>query len=147
MDNTLKHYGILGMKWGVRRSPKELARARGGSPKKKTSSSKAKVKTKKESISDLSDEELRRRVQRLQMEKQYRELTPKTVSFGRRVTDTVLNKVIVPAATEAGKQLVKDFLIDQGKNFIPTSKDNKNNSNKDNKDNKSNKDDKDNKES
>lgn len=131
MDNTLKHYGVLGMKWGIRRTPEQLARARGSSAKKtkEASKPKTKVKTKSESISDISDEELQRRVRRLQMEKQYRELTPKTVSLGRRITDTVLNKVVVPAATEAGKQLVKDFLIEQGKNYIPKNQD----KNKDNK--------------
>ena len=30
-EEYLVHYGVLGMKWGVRRSPEELARARGAS--------------------------------------------------------------------------------------------------------------------
>lgn len=34
LDGTLKHWGVKGMKWGVRRSDKQLAKARGNKPKK-----------------------------------------------------------------------------------------------------------------
>lgn len=34
-NNELKHYGILGMRWGVRRSKAQLARARGPSKTRK----------------------------------------------------------------------------------------------------------------
>lgn len=37
MDKTLQHYGILGMKWGVRRTKAQLRRARGpDTPRKVT---------------------------------------------------------------------------------------------------------------
>lgn len=63
--NELYHHGIKGMKWGVRRTKKQLDRAAGRT--KKTSSSKSSVK-------DLSDDELKKRIRRLQDEKTYRDL-------------------------------------------------------------------------
>lgn len=65
MMNELYHHGIKGMKWGVRRTKKQLDRAAGRT--KKTSSSKTSVK-------DLSDDELKKRIRRLQDEKTYRDL-------------------------------------------------------------------------
>lgn len=60
MPNELTHYGVEGMKWGIRRSEAQLAKARG---------------SKTDDISKLSDDELRRRVNRLNMEQQYKKLT------------------------------------------------------------------------
>ena len=89
--NELAHYGILGMKWGVRRTEAQLARARG---KKKTSDDDASDDYKKahdkKSVKSMSDKELRDRLNRLQMEQQYSKLNPSTVSKGREVASKVL---------------------------------------------------------
>lgn len=110
-EQALVHYGILGMKWGVRRSKAELARARG----KKTSDSgddsddkKQTTAKRSKSISEMSDDELRKTVQRLQLEKQYRDLSPKQVSAGQKIVDKILKDVVVPAATEVGRNLLKE---------------------------------------
>lgn len=110
-EQALVHYGILGMKWGVRRSKAELARARG----KKTSDSgddsddkKQTTAKRNKSISEMSDDELRKTVQRLQLEKQYRDLNPKQVSAGQKIVDKILKDVVVPAATEVGRNLLKE---------------------------------------
>lgn len=75
----LEHYGVRGMRWGIRR-----ATTRGGTPPSKR---KAKVdegvkkdepnkdEPKKKSVKDLSDSELNERIRRLQAEKQYAQLT------------------------------------------------------------------------
>lgn len=61
MGNILSHYGVKGMKWGVRRSKSQLERA-------------AKQRTGK-SIKDMSDDELRAVVNRMNLEQQYSRLS------------------------------------------------------------------------
>lgn len=91
-QNTLMHYGILGMKWGVRRSKAQLARARGS--KSKSSSEEVSEDYKKahssKSIKSMSDAELRNRLNRLQMEQQYTKLNPGTVNRGKDIASKIL---------------------------------------------------------
>ena len=114
MDNELRHYGILGMKWGVRRTEAQLARARGKVSEledklnKKTggksSSSSTNTVPKKKSIKDMSDEELNAKIRRLQMEKQLSDLTKtetKKISKGRSFVMDVLEKSGKNIATQA----------------------------------------------
>lgn len=90
MENTLVHYGILGMKWGVRRTPEQLARARGKTPaQKKTVSVQKKAATKpaaktssnsgKKTSSELTNDELKEKIARLELEKRYKELAKSTM--------------------------------------------------------------------
>lgn len=76
---------------------------------KKTSTN-PKSKSKDNPAKGLSNEELRERVTRLQLEKQYNDLSPKQVSLGKAFTKRVLENVVVPAAEEMGKQVVKSIM-------------------------------------
>ena len=69
-EALLQHHGILGMKWGVRRTPEQLARARKSSnePKDEKDSEKKKIK-------DMTDDELKSRISRLELEKRYKDLS------------------------------------------------------------------------
>lgn len=105
--DILAHYGIKGMKWGIRRTEAQLARARGSSlsvTKKAPSKSSSKPKTK--SISEMSDEELRSRVNRIRLENDYKSLTPKQVSKGKKFVDDFITKPLA----EASKNVIRDLM-------------------------------------
>lgn len=95
MENELYHFGIKGMKWGIRRyQNKDGSLTVAGKKRYSDSSSNNEIK-------DLTDQELRDRINRLNLERQYRDLT--TPSGQKQV-----NK---------GKQFVTSVLETSGKNI------------------------------
>ena len=130
MDNAeLMHYGVPGMKCGVRRTPAQLGRKKTSSSRfllgKKKSKTKAKAKTKsgsskeetapkKKSAKEMSDDELNAAIRRMQLEQTYASLSPKQVSRGKAVATRILNNVVVPAAEDVGRQMVKTALTRAG---------------------------------
>lgn len=98
LDAYLEHYGVKGMKWGVRRTQKQLARARAS---QRTSY--------KKGPKELSTDELKRRVARMETEKRYIDLNPTTASaargsqFAKKFVDAVGNQTTqkLAAATVA----------------------------------------------
>ena len=81
--NEIKHVGILGMKWGVRRG-RNVSRRFGKKNSTKGWSDDAKEahKLKKKSVSQLNNSELRKINERMNLENSYRSLNKSNVSKG-----------------------------------------------------------------
>lgn len=96
--NEMYHHGIKGMKWGVRRTPAQL----GHKPSKPTTSQR------KSEMKKMSDTELRNRINRIQMEKQYMQLTAPEVSAGKKfVKDVLVNAAKQTATSYVSKYMNK----------------------------------------
>lgn len=124
-ESELKHFGIKGMKWGQRRyqykdgslTPAGKKRYSDGS---EGSSSTKSSKTKTKSVSEMSDDELRKAISRKQLEQQYLSYHPKQVSKGKKFVDTVLKDIVIPAAKEQSKQALNNYLNSQLKKAMST---------------------------
>ena len=108
LDDFLEHAGVKGMKWGVRKS------------RRSPSSDASEVKTlKKKKRYELSNAELKRVNERLQLEKKLKDLNPSSVKRGK----TAVTGVIAAAGSAAALyNLVKSpagqAAIATGKKFI-----------------------------
>lgn len=112
--DILIHAGVKGMRWGVRKSRDEEKRA--------ATFSKLKDKGGKADVHKLSDDELRSRINRMQMERKYAQLNPGALERGKQ-----RGKALMGAATAgvAIYNLVKSpagkAAIDVGKNLFENS--------------------------
>ena len=137
MDNELYHHGVKGMKWGVRKTP---VRSSSGATQKQKSNTLSLFKKKKttrkvssansspaqtKSIKDMSDDELRKKIERVRLEQDYLQLDPKAVSRGKRITKRVMDDMIVPAAVDIGKQAVKSIMANGVNKVLSLEGDNK----------------------
>ena len=103
--NELYHYGVLGMKWGVRRNRSTNS---GTGKKSRKQIRDSKEENKLNPTRNMSDTELRQRINRLQMEKQYVQLTAKQTSFGKKfVTDILTNAAKQTATNYVSKYMTK----------------------------------------
>lgn len=129
----LCHWGIKGMKWGVRRyqnkdgslTPEGKKRYSEEGNSGETSKPSSSGKSTQKSISDMSDDELRKLVNRKQTEKQLRDLIAAEDRASQTVTPAVQQKgqsVVAKALKSAGEQalttMAKGAILYAGSNFV-----------------------------
>lgn len=118
MTRTIAHFGVRGMKWGVRK-----ATTRGSTPP-----SKRKPKAEGEGTASehrqsmgmhaMSDTELRNAINRIKLQREYAQLTappPKEKSRGRQVVENI----IYGSAEAAGKKVLTGAFTNALNNVLP----------------------------
>lgn len=100
--NYLQHFGILGMKWGRRKS-------RSGGSDTSSEDHKSASSLKKKKLSEMSNEELKKLTARLQLEKQYKDLTKVELGGGQKFVSDVLQGVGKQIATKYLANIVDGF--------------------------------------
>jgi len=114
-DDSLAHYGVKGMQWGVRRQ-----RSANGRVTKSSSDFKSTKDLRKRPSHTLSNMQLKQINERMQLESKYSQMNPSKVAKGHAVVKSVIaaagtvtaaNKLMSSAAgmarSNAGKKAVK----------------------------------------
>lgn len=112
-DGVIKHYGVPGMKWGVRKARP----TKGRKPKKvKTVSSDSQIKRPKtkRGVAKLSNKELQTSITRMQLEQNYKRLNTNKTGVNKLATD-IMTEMIKDGIKSGVKTTVKKTLKKKGK--------------------------------
>lgn len=121
MDDILRHYGVKGMKWGVLKTKKRSELSNNLKPVTKPTKQNGydashRVATDHVRAKYLTNEDLAARTKRLQLEKAYNDLRPKTS------TEKLINaslKIGTQVLTEVGKEYAKSYVSSFANSTIP----------------------------
>jgi len=107
----LEHYGVLGMHWGIRKDENGVRRGR----RRAISDDYKKTRElRKQSPRTMTNTELRLLNERLNLEKQYKNLNPKKVAAGQKFLAEILREMGKESAKAAVKETLR-FTFTNGK--------------------------------
>ena len=127
MDNIdLYHHGIKGMKWGVRRTPAQLGHKPSANKKsgfslfKKKQTATTEDKPKHKSSKDMTNDELQSSIRNMQLQMQYNQLKSQLEpqKKGKGFVKSFVDDSVKPAAIQAGKSVLTDYLTKMGKKYL-----------------------------
>ena len=131
MSNELMHYGVLGMKWGISRyRNKDDTLTTAGKKRLSKDKDKAEKKERKVALKNrrsLSDVDLKKKIERLKMEKEFKNLTEEDISPGRKYVGEIMSSAgkkaltVVAAGTMAygvKVAMTKEFNIKEAAGYI-----------------------------
>ena len=105
-SHELYHYGVLGMKWGVRRNRKSASSSTPNTNiKRKRVPSEDHLQAqqlKKKKLYEMSNKELETLTRRMQLEQNYKNLNRQQISKGQKFVTDIL--------TEVGKETAKNIV-------------------------------------
>ena len=140
-NNELMHHGVKGQRWGIIRTKEQLGHKTISSSKsassksdslklskhKKLKKASSKVEApKKKTISEMSEEELNKMIDRMRLEKTYKqlisELNPKKVSKGKQFVLRVLEKSGENIATQLATYVFGTAVNNAASKFVEDKK-------------------------
>ena len=114
-SNELMHYGIKGQRWGLRRYQKKNGRLTDSGKKRYESWSddaKTANELKRKKMHQMTNSEIKKLIERLNLEKQYRELNKAQISRGKRFVNSAL-KLTADAGRDVAKQYMSKYMRTQ----------------------------------
>lgn len=138
-EDLLLHYGVLGMKWGVRKQRPSSGKSKGSSRlkkgadkvksvlskrKKKASAKNQNESVKKKKVSEMTDDELRKVISRLQLEKQYKDLTsnPQQTAAGKKLAAQIMSQASVNISNQLSNKIGQILAVELEKQWKKKSK-------------------------
>lgn len=107
--NYLAHYGVLGMKWGKRRTREEIDNA--SADAKKSFEVRAQAKT--TGTKTLSNEDLRKAVTRMRLEQEFAQLSAKEREAAQSRGKRFVTKLFVDVGQQQARAVVNEVATQQ----------------------------------